>query len=109
IITGAPLSGRAAAVAGAAIGWLVWLHVRFVVLAFGLFLWMLWTYRRNRRVRMMLTLACAGVTGALCLSDCSADCSIVKTACSRSHLRICWSFRALASCCGTTVEPLLSC
>ena len=80
IITGEPLSGRAAAVAGAAIGWLVWLHVRFVVLAFGLFLWMLWTYRRNRRVRMMLTLACAGVTGAFCLYAYHVTGSLLPTA-----------------------------
>jgi hypothetical protein len=80
IITGEPLSGRAAALAGAAIGWLVWLHVRFVVVAFALFLWMLWTYRRNNRSLTMLTVACGVVTGAFCLYAYHVTGSLLPTA-----------------------------
>jgi hypothetical protein len=80
IIAGEPLSDRAAAVAGGAIGWLVWLHVRFVVLAFALFLWLLWTYRRNNRSLTLLTVTCGAVTGAFCLYAYHVTGSLLPTA-----------------------------
>jgi hypothetical protein len=80
IITGEPLSDRAAAVAGGAIGWLVWLHVRFAVLALALFLWMLWTYRRNNRALTLLTVTCGVVTGAFCLYAYHVTGSLLPTA-----------------------------
>lgn len=80
IITREPLSDRAAVVAGAAIGWLVWLHVRFIVLAFALFLWLLWTYRRNIRSLALLTVTCGAVTGAFCLYAYHVTGSLLPTA-----------------------------
>lgn len=80
IIDGKPASGLAAAAAGGAIGWLLWLHVRFVVVAFGLFLWMPWTYRRNLRALVSLTLSRGIVTGAFCLDAYHVTGSLLPTA-----------------------------
>jgi len=80
IISGEPLTGRGAAVVGAAIGWLVWLHVRFIITAFGVFLWMLWTHRRNPRTVSILVLACGVVTGMFCLYAYHVTGSLLPTA-----------------------------
>ena len=48
-IGAAPVGRGKAAAIGAALGWLVWLQVRFALLAGTLFLWVLWGVRRNRR------------------------------------------------------------
>lgn len=61
------LSNWAALGIGTGIGWLVWLHVRFIVVAGVVFLWFVWTYRRDRRAAWLITLSCGTVTGAFCL------------------------------------------
>jgi hypothetical protein len=59
---------------------LVWLHVRFVVVAFALFLWMLWTYRRNSRSLTLMTVTCGVVAGAFCLYAYHVTGSLLPTA-----------------------------
>jgi len=60
-----PLSRAEAVGIGLALGWLVWLQVRFAVLAGTLFLWVLWTFRRDRRTWLLIAVS-GGVVGLFC-------------------------------------------
>jgi hypothetical protein len=56
-----PLSRTTAVLIGIALGWLVWLQVRFALLAGTLFVWVLWRVRSERRVWLPII----GVAGLL--------------------------------------------
>jgi hypothetical protein len=62
----APVSTSKAAAIGAALGWLVWLQVRFALLAATLFLWVLWGVRRNPRAWLPIIGIAGLVVGLFC-------------------------------------------
>lgn len=58
---------RVSVAIGASLGWLVWLHVRFIPLAGVLLAWLVWTLKRDRRAALTLMSVCGLVTAAFCL------------------------------------------
>ena len=61
-----PTLARAGAI-GIALGWLVWLQVRFAVVAATLFVWVLWSMRRDRRLWVPTVAFSGAVVAMFCL------------------------------------------
>src|SRR5205085_4465759 len=51
---------------GVALGWLVWLQVRFGLLAGTLLVWMIWTFRRDWQGWLPLVAVAGTVVGLFC-------------------------------------------
>jgi hypothetical protein len=66
VIAPTPLTRSKAVAIGVALGWLVWLQVRFAVLAATLFVWVIWTFRRDRHAWLPVFVTSGLVVGLYC-------------------------------------------
>jgi hypothetical protein len=80
---------------GLVLGWLVWLHVRFVPVAALLFVLLAWTFRRSRGAVAVLAATFAAAGGAFCLYAYHVTGSLLPTSLYAAAPTVPFQWRAL--------------